>query len=449
MSSGDIVSAFYKVLPVQVLLGSPKFADKSGQRPPFYWDSSKVINGHMMIAGGSGTGKTFRLRYLMSEMIRQNPRTRFHVVDVHGDISVPGTSKVRFSETADFGLNPLKVNPDPDFGGVRKRVRNFIATLQRTSRSLGSKQEAALIALLNDLYAANGFYADNPRSWSTDFDPRGGERRFAKRQPNIKDLKRFADFRLRQMLIGTGSAAVAKLEELNKKFRSLDKANTRAHGREDIDLARLKADCKDLYGRYIDTIETGREIEDIIKYNSRDVMQSVYERIVTMESSGVFKDKQAPFDPHSNIWNYDISTLSTDEQKIFVDVLLEDLFSAAKERGERAEADTFIVIDEAHKFASDDDAHIVNVIAKEARKFGLGLVLASQSLSDFPDDIIANSATKIILGIDEMFHDAVSRKLRLKPDRLSYIIPHKTALVLVKNAGDMSNRYQDIILPRG
>lgn len=433
---------------VKVLLGTPKFEDKRGARTPVYWDTSRSINAHAIVSGSSGTGKTHRLRYLINEMARQNPGARFLVIDVHGDIVIPGASRVRFSETTNWGLNPLKINADPEYGGVRKRVRNFIATLQRTSRVLGSKQEATLIALLNDLYVANGFYPDRPESWSVAHDTRpSSSRRYQKRQPNMTDLKRFSEFRLRQMTIGTGSAAVAKLEELNRKFRSLDRANTKGGGQEDSRLARLKQDCKELYAKYIDSIETGREIEDVIKYNSREVMQSVYERIVNMESSGVFKDSSPPFDPSAAVWNYDIATLSTDEQKIFVDVLLEDIFSAAKERGEQPSPDTFVIIDEAHKFVSDDDGHIVNVIAKEARKFGLGLILASQSLSDFPDDIIANSATKIILGIDEMFHDAVSRKLRIKPERLGWIVAQKTALVLVKNAGDMSNRYQEVFLP--
>lgn len=431
---------------MKVFLGSSKFPDKSQNHLPVYWNSDTVINGHMILVGASGTGKTFRLRYIMNEMLKQNPNAKFHVIDVHGDIQVPGSSVVRFSETTHYGLNPLKINPDPDFGGVRKRVRNFISTLKRTSNALGSKQEATLVNVLQDLYRANGFLIEDHRTWSLNVDPRRSKRG-AKRQPTIADLKRFTDYKLKQMILGAGSVAVGKLEQLQRKFRSLDRANTKNMGGDDVALEGLKGECKDLYSEYIDSIETGREIDDLIKYNSRDVMQSVYERIVTLESSGIFKAEAPPFDEDKRIWNYDIRALNGDEQKMFVDVLLEDLFMEAKQRGERPFADTFIIIDEAHKFVSEDEEHIVNLIAKEARKFGIGLVLASQSLTHFPEDIIANTSTKIILGLDEMYHDSAARKLRVEAKRFGFIQPRKTALVQVKETGSLVNKYIDVYLP--
>ena len=433
---------------VRVTLGVSKFPDKFGNKTPLVWDSDKVINGHIMIVGASGTGKTHTLRRLTGEMIRQNPSSRFHVLDVHGDIEIEGMSRVRFSETTEYGLNPLKVTDDPDFGGVRKRIRNFIAMINRTSRGLGTKQEATLINIMMDLYQANGFWADDPRTWALEFDPRPGKR-YGKRQPNVADLKRFADWKLKQMIIGTGATAVAKLELLNRKFRALDRGNTKVIGGEDVQLGRLKDECKQVYNEYIEAIESGREMDDLIKYNSRDVMQSVYERILNLESSGIFKSLPAPFLPSSSVWNYDIRSLSRDEQQMFVEILLEDIFFDAKRRGERRAPDTFIVIDEAHKFVSEDETHIMNIIAKEARKFGVGLILASQSLNHFPDDVIANTSTKLILGIDEMYHDVSARKLRIEPKRFGFIKPQISAIAAVKTKGDSTrNSYVDIDLPR-
>mgnify|MGYP002716727916 CR=1 FL=1 len=433
---------------VRVLLGHAQFADKNGHKPPLVWDADNVINGHIMVVGASGTGKTHTLRRLMNEMVAQNPATRFHVIDVHGDIEVDGMSRVRFSETTPYGLNPLKVNDDPDFGGVRKRTRNFIAMINRTSRGLGTKQEATLINIMEDLYHANGFLKDNPKTWSLNFDPRPA-RRYGKRQPTVEDLKRFADWKLKQMIMGTGATAVAKLELLNRKFRALDRANAKAMRDEEIDLTRLKDECKIVYAEYIDAIQSGRELDDLIKYNSRDVMQSVYERIVNLESSGIFKNQLPPFDAGRPVWNYDIRSLNRDEQQMFVEILLEDIFFDAKRRGERTSPDTFVVIDEAHKFVSEDEGHIMNIIAKEARKFGVGLILASQSLNHFPEDVIANTSTKLILGIDEMYHDVSARKLRIEPKKFGYIKPQISAIAAVKSKGDSTaNRYIDIMLPR-
>lgn len=47
--------------------------------------------------------------------------------------------------------------------------------------------------------------------------------------------------------------------------------------------------------------------------------------------------------------------------------------------------------------------NIINIISKEARKFGLGLICASQSPTHFSEDFISNVGTKIILGLDQMF----------------------------------------------
>ncbi|MFP3449184.1 hypothetical protein SB765_30100, partial [Pseudomonas sp. SIMBA_067] len=60
-------------------------------------------------------------------------RLRIHVFDAHGDVEIPGESAVRFHESADFGFNPLELNPDPEFGGVRKRIQSLIAAINRTS----------------------------------------------------------------------------------------------------------------------------------------------------------------------------------------------------------------------------------------------------------------------------------------------------------------------------
>jgi DNA helicase HerA-like ATPase len=49
-----------------------------------------------------------------------------------------------------------------------------------------------------------------------------------------------------------------------------------------------------------------------------------------------------------------------------------------------------IFLDEAHKFFSKDDDDIINVMVREARKFGIGLWCASQNPTDFPDSFLTN-----------------------------------------------------------
>ena len=37
------------------------------------WDSARVINGHILVVGKSGTGKTYTLRKILKQMLPQLP----------------------------------------------------------------------------------------------------------------------------------------------------------------------------------------------------------------------------------------------------------------------------------------------------------------------------------------------------------------------------------------
>ena len=134
---------------------------------PVIWDSDMVATRHMLIMGQSGSGKTYTLRNIINQLKNQNKDTNFriHVFDFHGDIDLEGSSSVKFSATTDYGFNPLIINPDLDFGGVRNKIQSFIGLINSSGRSLGPKQESVLRNLLLDLYAANGFYVNKPETW--------------------------------------------------------------------------------------------------------------------------------------------------------------------------------------------------------------------------------------------------------------------------------------------
>lgn len=429
---------------MEILLGVDKWQKKEVLLKP-----KDLINGHIGIVGTSGTGKTFTIRKIVSDFSKtsSNP-IKFHILDVHGDIDIENASTVKFSETSNFGLNPLQINSDLDFGGVRKKIRGFINTINRTSRVLGSKQEAALSNLLIDLYSANGFYINDHRTWSLEYDP-FKYRRFPKKHPTLLDLKKFTESKAKQMITGGNSKSFSKLEELNKKITSLHRENkniTKKDLENNESFIKIKEECKNLYNEYIDSIEPGSNGEDYFRYDNKDVIKSLYERISNIESVGIFKAEEPPFDKEKNIWRYNIHSLERDEQKMFIDFLLGDLFFKAKQTGEKDYIDTYIVLDEAHIFLCDDPDHIINIIAKEARKFGVGLLLASQSFSHFPEDIISNLSSKIILGIDEMYHISSSKKLGVEVKRFGYIAPRKSILVQLKKKGDTSNKYLDVLL---
>jgi len=419
---------------MKLVFGKDKFSPYN----EVIWDDQKVMNGHMMLVGGSGTGKTYTIRKIISEISKQNPNAVFHIIDIHGDIDVEGAETVEFAENSQNGIPLLEISPDIQYGGVRKKIRNIISTINRTSRQIGTKQEATFINILTDLYAANGLYTNQPSSWTN-----------YKRMPNVVDLRRFMEYKYKQMLLGSTSECLNALEDLNKSFQSLDKKikkNYNVTKEDKEDLTKQKQKCKDIFNKFIETAETGKELDDFIKYDNKDVVKSLLDRVTSLESTGLFKSSFHVF--KKNIRRYDVKTLNKDEQKMFVDLLLEKIFFEAKKRGEKRDGsiDTYIILDEAHNFITEEAEHIVNIISKEARKFGISQILASQTFTHFNEDIIANSSTKIILGIDAMFHEGCARKLNIDKKRFNYIIPHKSLMIQIKNKGDLSNRFYDVMI---
>ena len=62
-------------------------------------------------------------------------------------------------------------------------------------------------------------------------------------------------------------------------------------------------------------------------------------------------------------------------------------------------------------------------IIADGRKFGLALVLASQSERHLSVDVIANSATKIVLPVDHTEVTAVARKFRFCESDVAALSP--------------------------
>jgi DNA phosphorothioation-dependent restriction protein DptH len=92
----------------------------------------------------------------------------------------------------------------------------------------------------------------------------------------------------------------------------------------------------------------------------------------------------------------------------------------------------FVVLDEAHKLSFDRGSPVEKLL-REGRKFGLGLILASQQPEDFSPVAFSNTATKIIFQVGDE-RSTISRQLHRK----------------IRNAHSFGEIYQLITkLPRG
>lgn len=434
---------------MKILLGHDDYLLTQGRNVPIYYDLKTLINAHMLIMGKTGMGKTTFLCDFIQQMSLINNPPQIHVIDVHGDIDIKNASSVRFSESTNYGLNPFIVSPDPHFGGVRKRIQDFISTINNC-RPIGSRQETVMRHLITDLYAANGFFVDNHKSWSLED---GNLRKYAKKYPTIDDACRFAFGKLKQLIIGSDTQAGKALENLNKTTNKIfrnSKLLNKPDGENNADLMEkalnYREDAKKYFINYVESIETGKELEDLIKYESKEVLKSVVERFDSLKATGIFKNTPAPFDQNSFVWQYNITALREDEKRMFVEFRLQEIFTSAMEKGHVGNNDSnllrdVIFLDEAHLFFSDDKDNILNTISKEGRKFGLGLICASQSPNHFSEDFFSNVATKVILGIDQMYWDNLVRKMKIEPKLLKYIKPFNVIGVQMSNKAETSSKF--------
>lgn len=409
------------------------------------WHAQDLVNPHILLLGSSGVGKSYQIRNWCKQLVATGVR-RIHVFDAHGDLDLQNASDVSFSQSSGYGLNPLTVSPDPDYGGPRRRINFVVSMLGAAGRKLGPKQEAVLRTLLTDIYAANGFYEDRPGTWAI---PEGSSKR---KQPSFIDVTRFGRAKLTSLYTGANSRAVAALEAVNREATRMVSAARKAGSEPTTEakeaLERLKTKATSTYADYVSTITTGRELQEVLKYNSRDVLASVIERLENLHASGVFSPNPGPFRPGTPVWRYDLRTLQEETKRLFVNFRLQQLLERARQRGMVSEVVEYAVVDEAHMLASaDDPEHPLNCIAREARKFGLGLLCASQSAEHFSIDFMANMATKVLLGLDTVYWPDAQRRLRVDATQLGAIRAKRSCLVQMRTAGAASSGFQLVTMP--
>ncbi len=429
--------------------------NKSNPKEQVIWDTSSVVNGHWIIVGGTGAGKTYQIGNICRQMQKQG--MRIHIFDPHGDIETDPryTSYTEFSEISPYGINPLIINPSPMYGGVRKRINAFIQTVNKYSSKLDDRQEAGLRYMLTELYARHGFDYANPDTWAS------GELDASafKKMPTIDDLHDLIYHKLRGFFLGHMSKVSDLFDRMNDRllsYRRLQRYKGEDHRERARDndalieqerqkLNEMKEELKDTFNRCIETVQDD-EIDQYIRYGSRDLLKSLYDKIENIRNLGIFKPTTPPFEKEKPLWRYDMSSLRVEEQGYLVELTLEQIFADAIQRGFVNEVDTLVFIDEAQRFLSvDDKDSTVSIIYREARKFGVGLALATQNCAAFPQDVVINAGTKVVLGVDEAYQDIMARVLGI--ERVRFIQPRKNALIQIKAKNTLSgNRFIDTLL---
>jgi len=493
--------------------GIDYFEQKNSKKDvPVILDTKNLINPHLLILGTSGTGKSHNFRSYLRQAKAQGKHIRFHVMDVHGDLEVPGASVVTFSSQAPYGLNPFVVNPDPEFGGVHRCINNFLRVVNQVSATrLGIQQEDCLRSMILDVFEEFGFDAEDASTWSMNaYDSRmvgagssnrvylevpiaekdeakafgarwDGDRKLwwihtenykgditrwkpaykARTYPTLRDISNYAKELYEQRFLGSDQKAVRALQEVNKAAQAhlratLSSFKDKRLGVVNDDLqAKLeeaKANAIFAYTNYVNSIRTGREFELLQKYQDPVLVRSCAIRIRNLLATGVYKDLLPNFDPDNAIWRYKLDPFEIDQKQMFVLFKMSELFAKAVQRGMQDDVVEIIVLDELGMYTSSADGDkgtgIIGTIAREARKYGLALWAATQTVDTVPESLLSAVATLIILGVPETKWKQAESKFAIKGNLLSWIQPQATAAIQFKEKRSVKNTWRWVVLDR-
>lgn len=302
-----------------------------------YWEVAKQPNGFFLILGSSGSGKTETLKVVAAEIHRYGVPCL--IFDFHGDVVLAGAQDYVLSHgpASTHGINPMELDSiDPADGGVYAQVNILLGMLQACVPSLGHRQWRVIKDVLNDTYERAGVTDKDPATWQ--------------RQPPT-----FAD-------------VLSLLEQ--------------------------------------------RMEDDAYSKSQRNIIESAYDAVAKVFEHPVFARHEQIQIEQLLARSHRLSLVHLEENIRFVvtDTLLRKLARALKSRGsipvqprnDHERYRLFIFIDEAKILSlggKDRDASsaILNTLATEYRKFGLGMVLASQMSDHFSHETKGQIATRLVL----------------------------------------------------
>lgn len=433
------------------------------QEYPVSYEPEKLINAHLLVCGTSGTGKTHQSVRLLGSAAQAG--VEVDVFDVHDELAkIAGAVACRYSQATGYGYNPLELSDDPHTGGPARQTE-YLLGLVKDVAQLGIRQEMVLRNLIMDTYQLAGIYPDNPLTWQ-----RGSITEAERRQlvdarnwaalkqyyPTLDDLKSYGRRKLLALTIGGDNPCISALEQLMRHYKRLNSLQGKyAKASSDADMEKLgkqvassKENCTSTYTAFIEAMQTGRELDDLLKYDSADTLASVLQRLDLLNSSGIFRANPPPFG-NNPVRVHQIKSLANEQQTLFVKLRLQAIFERHKQAGPTrtgTELRHVLFLDEAHKFFSKDNDDIINVIAREARKFGIGLWCASQNPNDFPESFLTNVGATIILGLHESHRQMAASKLGISRDTLKYIRPKQAMAVQLRREGLASPPFGNVLV---
>jgi hypothetical protein len=130
---------------------------------------------------------------------------------------------------------------------------------------------------------------------------------------------------------------------------------------------------------------------------------------------GVFSRPQVNLHQGKHI-RVDLAKLPPELGAIAAEAILKQIMDAHRLAGEATEPRTFVFVDEAKELKG---SATLDRITADGRKYGLGVVLASQREIHLSGDILANTSTKVVLPVDAADVRKVASRFRFDAGRVA------------------------------
>jgi len=428
------------------------------------YDPTELINGHMVLSGMSGTGKSFTSLRFLNSAARSG--YAIDVFDVHEELhGIDGAVTAKYSQATGYGFNPLVLDTDKHEGGPLRQIELLVGLIKSVS-PLGINQEMALRNLMAEVYRLRGIQKDKPNTWAREiitereWQQLKDARRYGDLRayyPTLGDLLDFAWRKIQALKIGGDKTSTAAFEALVRARKQLDKqhkawrkaVNVGDREQLEIKIEDLENKAVEAYSDFIRSMETGSELDDITNFDNADTLQGVVRRLELINSAGIFLSNPPPFGD-ARVRVHQIKSLTPEQQVLFTKLRLREIFEQCKALGPTAsgtEIRRVIFLDEAHKFFSDEGTDILNVIAKEGRKFGVALWVASQDPRKFPTELVSNCGATVFLGLHSSFWTQIISKFRIPEATLRQIKPKEVLAIRLQREGEGDPEFMTVAVP--
>ena len=436
-------------------------------------DKPELENAHILLSGGSGSGKTYTLRRIMGELKKKGKFVV--VVDYHGDLKTPGENLIKFSYAENtHAINPFELEIDEEQGGVKTQTEVILRILAEyffTKGRITKKQENLLEEIILDTYAAKGIFHNKPETWD-------------KPVPTMKDLGRVFEY-ISAHIEGKGviefeSGEVAALQRVLQKIENIEdevRGIKFLSGTPEINdiiskIENVKNTINDVVANEKMAEVSSGEREDEVRdmdysqikieyYQSEGNVKSflnLYNYVYKVSNIGFFGNNLPKLKRGIN--RIDLSAFTSIGKplvaKLISELLMQKFFRSAMLRGEyrysknyipNTNFDRAIIIDES-KIAlpsgaeKKDPFNIINRIVTEARKFGVSIILASQRIDHYSGDMLSNISVKIILGAKAIDYASISKAIGINQNTIKNAFSIKDKRVAIISEDGVSNVWE-------